>query len=214
MSTSPIDITASFAERRRLERLALWLAAGSLVWHLAEGVLSIAFGIAAESVALIGFGADSFIETAAGVIVVWRMTGRRVHDAHRERAELLASRAIGVTFMALAAYVTVHATWALVTGERPEASIGGIVLAAATLATMPPLAIAKQRVGRALDSCAATSEGAQNMICAYLSAGLLVGLGANAVLGWWWADPIVALAIAAVAVREGITAWRGTICAC
>ena len=123
-----------------------------------------------------------------------------------------AQKLIGASFILIAAYVAIEATRTLLVGDHPDPSWVGIGFATVTLATMPPLAAAKARVGERLGSSATKSEGRQNMLCAYLSAGLLVGLGANAVLGWWWADPAAALLIAAVAVREGREAWRGEAC--
>jgi divalent metal cation (Fe/Co/Zn/Cd) transporter len=119
---------------------------------------------------------------------------------------------IGVSFYVLAVYIAVEAVRTLAGGHHPDVSYVGIGLAAVTLVTMPPLALAKARVGERLGSSATKSEGRQNMVCAYLSAALLVGLGANAVAGWWWADPVTAFVIAAVAVREGREAWRGDAC--
>jgi divalent metal cation (Fe/Co/Zn/Cd) transporter len=138
--------------------------------------------------------------------VVWRFAAAR---ASSEVAERRAQRLIAISFYIIAAYVAVEAARALAGGDEPEASWVGIGLAAFTAATMPPLAIAKARLGARLNSSATRSEGRQNLLCAYLSLGLLAGLGANALLGWWWADPLTALAIAGVAVREGRDAWRG-----
>jgi divalent metal cation (Fe/Co/Zn/Cd) transporter len=171
--------------------------------------VALAAGIAAGSIALIGFGADSLVESLAGLIVIWRFAGVRTHS---EVAERRAQRLIGLSFYAVGAYVAFEAIRTLVGGSHPEASWVGIALAGVTLATMPPLAAAKARVGERLASSATKSEGRQNLLCAYLSVGLLVGLGANALFSWWWADPAVALLIAGVAVREGREAWRGEAC--
>ena len=187
-------------------RLLAWLGIG---WHVAEAAIAIAAGLAATSIALIGFGADSLIESVAGLIVVWRFAERRQDS---ERAEQRAQRLIGASFAVIGVYVGVEAVRALVVGTHPDASWVGIGLAAVTLLTMPLLAGAKARVGDELHSSATVSEGRQNLLCAYLSAGLLVGLGANALLGWWWADPVTALAIAGVALYEGREAWRGNAC--
>jgi divalent metal cation (Fe/Co/Zn/Cd) transporter len=194
---APVEDRAPLVRRAR--RLA-WLGVG---WHVAEAAIAILAGLAASSIALIGFGADSLIESVAGLIVLWRFA------SSSPTAERRAQQLIAISFYVLAAYVAVEATRALVGGDEPAASWVGIALAAFTAATMPPLAIAKARVGARLGSSATASEGRQNMLCAYLSLGLLVGLGANAALGWWWADPVTALAIALVAVREGRDAWRG-----
>lgn len=173
--------------------------------------MAIAAGVAAGSVALIGFGADSLIEGGAGLVVLWLMTGRRSASAGAERR---AQQLIAASFLLLAAYVGVEAVRDLAGGHHPDVSWVGVGLSAVTLATMPPLAAAKRRVGERLGSSATTSESRQTMLCAYLSAGLLVGLLANALAGWWWADPVVALGIGAVALREARSAWRGETCDC
>jgi divalent metal cation (Fe/Co/Zn/Cd) transporter len=195
--------------RPQLVRRAKFLARLGLGWHAIEAAVAIGAGLAASSVALIGFGADSVVESAAGVVVLWRFGGER-HSS--EAAEQRAYRLIGVSFWVIAAYIGVEAVGQLIAGVHPEASWIGIGLAAVTLATMPPLAIAKGRVAERLGSAATRAEGRQNMLCAYLSGALLLGLGANALVGWWWADPITALLIAVVAVREGREAWRGESC--
>jgi divalent metal cation (Fe/Co/Zn/Cd) transporter len=195
--------------RPQLVRRAKFLARLGLGWHAIEAAVAIGAGLAASSVALIGFGADSVVESAAGVVVLWRFGGER-HSS--EAAEQRAYRLIGVSFWVIAAYIGVEAVRQLMAGVHPEASWIGIGLAAVTLATMPPLAIAKDRVAERLASAATRAEGRQNMLCAYLSGALLLGLGANALVGWWWADPITALLIAVVAVREGREAWRGESC--
>lgn len=165
-------------------------------------------GIAAGSIALIAFGIDSLIEVLAGSVIVWLFSGGRGESAAAERR---AQQIIGATFFALAGYVVVESVRSL-TGSHPDASWVGISLAAVTAPMMPLLARAKRRAGRALASRATESEAAQNMVCAYLSVALLVGLGANAVLGWWWADPLAGLVIAGVAIREGRDAWGGEAC--
>ncbi|MDP9255794.1 MAG: hypothetical protein M3Q31_04480, partial [Actinomycetota bacterium] len=190
----------SVADRARLTRRTRALAWAGIGWHVLECAIAVAAGLAASSIALIGFGIDSAIESAAGLVVVWLFASRRAGSAVAERR---AQRLIAGSFFALAAYVAVEALRSLAAGTEPSASWVGIGLAAVTAPTMPVLARYKRRLGRQLGSHATVSEGAQTMLCAYLSVGLLVGLGANAVLGWWWADPLCALAIAAVAVREG-----------
>jgi divalent metal cation (Fe/Co/Zn/Cd) transporter len=208
------EIVLGLQDRELWERRARRLAWVSLLWHVAEGLLAVGLGLAAGSVALVAFGADSFIEATAGGVVLWRLTGSRRKEAHRRVAERRAARLIAVTFYLLAAYIVVQATYALVTATKAEPSPRGIALAVVTLIAMPPLAIAKQRIGHRIRSCATRSEGTQNMLCAYLSAALLVGLGVNAFLGWWWADPVIAVVIGAVAVREGRSSWRGDIECC
>jgi divalent metal cation (Fe/Co/Zn/Cd) transporter len=196
-------------ERARLERRARLLAWGGIGWHFAEFAIALIAGIAAGSIALIGFGADSLIEAAAGFVVVWLFTGRRLgtDDAERRAQQLIAA-----SFFVLAAYVGVEATRTLVIADRPATSWVGVGLAAFTAPTMPVLALVKRRIGRELNSSATVKEGAQNMVCAYLSVALLFGLLLNALAGWWWADPAAALVIAAVAAREGRESWRGEGC--
>ena len=196
-------------ERERLVRRAKLLAWLGVGWHGVEAAIAVGAGLVAGSIAHIGFGADSLIESVAAIILLWRFSAAR---ASSESAERLAQKLIGLSFYVIAAYVGFEAMRSLLTGERPEASWIGIGLAAFTLVTMPPLAIAKARVGEKLGSSATRSEGQQNMLCAYLSAALLVGLGANALFGLWWADPITALLIAGVAVKEGRESWRGESC--
>ncbi len=196
-------------DRVRLVRRARLLAWGGIAWHFVEFGVAVGAGIAASSIALIGFGFDSLIESVAGFILLWRFAGGRTES---EPAERRAQQLIAVSFFVLAAYVGAEALRTLIGGHHPETSWVGIGLAALTAPTMPLLAAAKRRVGNALGSSATVSEGAQNMVCAYLSLALLVGLGANALAGWWWADPAAALVIAAVAAREGRESWRGKGC--
>jgi divalent metal cation (Fe/Co/Zn/Cd) transporter len=198
------------AERARLQRRARRLAWGGNVWHLAEFAIAVGAGIAASSIALVGFGIDSLIEVLAGSVVVWLFTGRRLHSASAERR---AQQVIAASFLLLAAYVTVESVRTLTGADHPRTSWAGIGLALVTAPTMPLLARAKRNVGSRLGSAATVAEGSQNLLCAYLSIALLAGLGANALLGWWWADPVAGLAIAAVAVREGLASWRGQGCA-
>jgi divalent metal cation (Fe/Co/Zn/Cd) transporter len=199
------------AERRALLLRARLLTRVGLAWHVIEAGVAIGAGIIAGSVALVGFGADSVIEAAAGLVVLWLVTGSRLSS---HRAERRAQQLIAVSFLLLAAYVAIESARDLVAGHHPAASWVGVGLSAVTLMTMPPLAAAKQRVAMALGSSAAASESRQTMLCAYLSATLLVGLLANAVGGWWWADPAVALLIGVVALREARDAWRGDCCSC
>jgi divalent metal cation (Fe/Co/Zn/Cd) transporter len=180
-------------------------------WHALEFGVAVGAGVAASSIALIGFGFDSLIEAIAGSIIIWRFGARR---SSSERAERRAQQFVAASFFVLAAYVGVESVRTLLGSGRPGASWLGIGLAAITAPTMPLLARAKRRVGHALASSATVGEAEQNMICAYLSIALLLGLGLNAVIGWWWADPAAALLIAHVATREGVESWRGAHCAC
>jgi divalent metal cation (Fe/Co/Zn/Cd) transporter len=212
MSTQPIQLgrrPQNTGERERLVRRAKQLAWLGVGWHGVEAAIAIGAGLVAGSIALIGFGADSLIESFAGFILLWRFAASR---ATSEDAERWAQKLIAISFYVIGAYVGFEAVRSLLVGDHPEASWVGIGLAAITLVTMPPLAIAKGRIGEKLGSSATKSEGQQNMLCAYLSAALLVGLGANALFGLWWADPVTALVIAGVAVKEGHESWRGDSC--
>ncbi len=199
-------------ERAALQRRARWLAIGGNAWHVVEFAIAVAAGVAAGSIALVAFGLDSLIEVAAGTVIVWLFTGRRLSDP--ARAERRAQQLIAFSFFLLAGYVAVESGRTLLGGQHPDTSWVGIGLAAITAPTMPLLARAKRRIGERLGSSATVSEGQQNMVCAYLSVALLVGLGANALLGWWWADPTAALVIATVAAREGRESWKGESCGC
>jgi divalent metal cation (Fe/Co/Zn/Cd) transporter len=211
LSITTIHDGPSPGERERLVGRARLLARVGLAWHAVEAGVAIGAGVVAGSVALVGFGADSLIEAAAGGVVLWLMAGTRSASRTAERR---AQQLIAASFVVLAAYVGVEAVRELVAGHHPDVSWVGIGLSVVTLATMPALAGAKRRVGEQLGSPATASESRQTMLCAYLSAALLVGLTANAVAGWWWADPAVGLVIVAVAMREARDAWRGESCAC
>ena len=176
-----------------------------------EGAVGITAALIAGSVALLGFGLDSVIEGLASVIVIWRFTGsRRVSEGAEPRAQKL----VAASFFLLAPYIAQDAIRTLVSAEHPSISWVGVGLSVSSIVIMPLLGRAKQRVGRQLGSAATAGEGAQNLLCAYLAAGVLAGLVANALVGWWWVDPVIALAIAALAVREGREAWEGEGCAC
>jgi divalent metal cation (Fe/Co/Zn/Cd) transporter len=198
-------------ERERLARRARLLAWGGNAWHLLEFAIAVAAGIAAGSIALLGFGFDSLIEGLAGFVIIWLFTGSRLVS---ETAERRAQQLIAASYFVLAVYVGVESVRTLLGGNHPDASWVGIGLAAVTAPTMPLLARAKRRVGHSLASSATVGEAQQNMICAYLSVALLIGLGLNAAFGWWWADPVAALVIAGVAAREGVESWRGEHCDC
>lgn len=195
------------ADRARLGRRAQLLAAGSVSYNLVEAVIAVGAGLAAGSVALVGFGLDSVVEVSSGLIILWQFR----HAVPEER-EKQALRLMARSFFALAAYVTFESVRALMTEHEPESSPVGISLAAASLVIMPFLSWAQRRTGRQLGSDAVVADSTQTLLCTYLSAVLLVGLVLNATLGWSWADPLAGLVIAAVAVREGREAWRGEGC--
>ena len=198
--------SAEWLRAARQARLLSWL---SLVWMGAEGAIAITAGILAGSIALIGFGIDSAIEGFASIIIVWRFTGwRLLSHAAEERAQ----RLVAVQFFLLAPYVSIEAVHKLVTGEHASTSWLGIALTASSVIGMPLLGIAKRRLADKLGSRATRGEGTQNLLCAYLAAAVLIGLLGNTLFGLWWLDPVAALVIAGVAVREGLETWRGEGC--
>jgi divalent metal cation (Fe/Co/Zn/Cd) transporter len=205
---APLPVRGS-AERRQLERRARQLAWLGVGYHVLEAAIALGAGIAASSIALVGFGADSLIEALAGLVVLWLFTGARLgsHAAERRAQQLVA-----VSFFVLAAYIGVESLRSLTGAHEPDTSWLGIALAAFTAVSMPLLAGAKRGVARRLNSAAAVKEASQTQLCAYLSIALLVGLGANAAFGLWWMDPVAALFIAGVAFREALESWRGEAC--
>jgi divalent metal cation (Fe/Co/Zn/Cd) transporter len=194
--------------RVALVRRGLRLNYATLGYNSLEGLIAIGAGLAAGSIALVGFGLDSLIEVSASVAALWRLYSDRDED-RRIRAERITLRIIGALFLALAAYVAADAGQALYTGSAPEESVVGIVLAAVSLGVMPLLARAKRRVALGMGSGALVAEAQQTVFCTYLSAILLVGLVLNAVLGWWWADPAAAIAMVPIIAKEGIDGLRG-----
>lgn len=207
MASSP---RTSPVRREVLARRVRLLVAATITYNVMEAVVAITAGTMASSTALIGFGLDSVIEVSSAAAVAWQFSARE--HALREAREKRALRIIAFSFFALAAYVTVDAVRALAGTGEAETSVPGIVLAALSLLIMPFLSLAQRRTGRALGSASAVADSRQTLLCTYLSAVLLAGLLVNATLGWSWADPIAALVIAAVAVKEGREAWRGDAC--
>ncbi|MFC5291049.1 cation transporter [Actinokineospora guangxiensis] len=195
------------ARRAVLTRRVRLLVAATITYNVVEAVVALTAGTIASSTALIGFGLDSVIEVASAAAVAWQFSG--ADPRARERAAL---RVIALSFFALAAFVTVESVRALLGAEEAQHSTVGIVLAAVSLVVMPFLSAAQRRAGRELGSASAVADSHQTLLCTYLSAVLLVGLLLNSAFGWHWADPVAALVIAAVAVREGRTAWRGEHC--
>ena len=190
----------------RYKERAVRLAWATIVWNVVEAVVAIAAGAAASSIALIGFGLDSTVEVMSAVVIVWQFRGL-AEDRERRALKLIA-----MSFFALAAYVGVQAIIDLLRRSEPKSSTVGIGLAIASLSVMPILARAKRRNGNAMGSATVVADSNQTKLCAYLSAILLAGLILNATAGWWWADPLAALAIAGLAVNEGREAWRGETC--
>jgi divalent metal cation (Fe/Co/Zn/Cd) transporter len=193
-----------------LTRRVRLLVAVTIGYNLIEAGVALTAGAAASSTALIGFGFDSLIEVSSAAALAWQFAGRDA--ATREAREHLALRLISCSFFALAAYVGVDAVRSLAGPSSAEHSGVGLVLAAVSLAVMPLLSYAQRRTGRELGSTSAVADSKQTLLCTYLSAVLLVGLGLNSLWGWSWADPVAALVIGAVAVKEGRNAWRGEGC--
>lgn len=195
-------------------RIGLWLVAATLAYNGVEAVIALASGAAADSIALVGFGLDSGIEVAAAAVLLWRLAlETRGVDAERlERAERRVRRFVGATFLALALYVSAQAGWVLWTRDVPGASLVGIALAGASLVVMPLVAWGKLRAAREIGSAALRAEAKETLACSYLSFALLLGLVANAAAGWWWADPVAALAMVPWLLREGMEGIRGEAC--
>ena len=195
--------------RAVLNQRSLLLAYATAGYNLLEGVIAVAAGAAASSAALIGFGLDSFIEVSSALIVIWQFRSRLPEAREQQALKLIA-----LSFFVLAVWITIDAVRHLIGAQEAQPSTVGIALAAASVIVMPMLVWAKRRTGRELGSATVVADSVQTLLCTYLSAVLLVGLLLNTALGWSWADPVAALAIAAVAIREGIEAWRGDSCGC
>ena len=198
-----VDAMVGGATLRTRARQLAW---ATVVWNVVEALVAISAGTVAGSAALIGFGLDSTIEVASALVIIWQFAGV---DEEREQRAL---RLIALSFFALASYVSIRAVLDLSGANEADTSTVGIALAIASLIVMPVLAVVKRRTGRQLGSTTVTADSQQTVLCTYLSAVLLVGLVLNATIGWWWADPVAALIIAALATREGIEAWNGDSC--
>ena len=209
LTVLPTPRAARPPEWHEAARKARWLSWLSVAWMGAEGLIALVAGIAAGSIALISFGLDSFIEGFASLVIVWRFTGSRLLS---HAAEGRAQKLVAIQFFLLAPYVALEALHKLWTAEEPPTSWLGIALVTSSLVGMPFLGIAKRRLADRLGSVATRGEGTQNLLCAYLAAAVLIGLLGNALLGLWWLDPVAALVVAAVAVREGRQSWRGEGC--
>jgi divalent metal cation (Fe/Co/Zn/Cd) transporter len=209
MSTDTSVTALAATDRARFGRRAQRLARASVTYNLVEAGVAIAAGIVAGSVALVGFGLDSVVEVSSALVILWQFRHQRPETRERQ-----ALRLIGVSFFALAAYITVESVRSLLGSAEANSSTVGIVLTALSLVVMPFLSWAQRRTGRALGSASVVADSKETMLCTALSGVVLVGLVLNSGLGWWWADPLAALVIAAVAVREGMQAWRGEACGC
>jgi cation diffusion facilitator family transporter len=191
--------------RERLQRRGIWLEWFTVTWNVAEALVAITAGVAAGSIALIGFGIDSGIEVVAASALLWRFTRAKADASEEEHsdAERRALYVVSATFFALALYIAFEAIQALISREEPDSSTVGLVLAAVSLAVMPTLAYAKQRTAGALGSRALQADAMETWVCAYLSLALLVGVGLHVAAGWWWADPVAALAMLPVILWQG-----------
>lgn len=202
MSLTPTD-----ARRTQLVRRVRFLVIFTITYNLIEAVVALAAGTVANSSALLAFGLDSVIEVSSAAAVAWQFSG-----GNHEARERIALRIIAISFFGLAAFVIFEAGSTLISGHEPEHSLVGIVLATLSLLVMPIVSLVQRRSGLSLGSQSVVADSKQTLLCTYMSAALLVGLLANALLGWWWADPLAGLVIAFLAIREGIGAWRGEVC--
>jgi divalent metal cation (Fe/Co/Zn/Cd) transporter len=203
-------VTSDAMQLKTDTRWALGLVAATLGYNCAEAVLSIVAGLIAGSIALVGFGFDSTIEVSAGVVVLLHLMRRSEEDSPWEQRT---AQFVGITFVLLAVYVGYEAVRDLIAAEAPDVSYLGIAIATASLLVMPAMSVAKHRLAHRIGSRALEAESRETLVCSYLSGALLLGLGANALLGWWWADPIAALVIVAVLAREGWEAFtRRELC--
>ena len=205
---SLLTARSAAAGSRLLAISLLWLTAA---WNVVEGIVAVTSGVLARSVALVGFGLDSFIEVTAALILLWRL-GLPDHDERAEGRERAAHRVVGATFIALSVYVAAQAAYAVAVGEEPDESRVGLVLSVLSLAVMPVLGLVKRRNAQRLHSRALIAESTETLVCSYLSVTLFIGLGANAAFGWWWADIVAALAMAPWIVKEGLEGLRGAGC--
>src|SRR5882672_1211061 len=205
-------MAVNVTQRERDLRRGISLEYLTVGWNILEGAVAILSGIIAGSVALVGFGIDSAIESSSGTVLLWRLHAER-KGQDVERLENQALKLVGIGFFLLAIYVAVDAIRTLIAKEAPQRSLVGIVLSVASLIVMPLLAKAKRRTASELSSAALHADSRQTSICAYLSAILLGGLLLNAALGWWWADPVAALAMVPIIVKEGREALKGETCA-
>jgi divalent metal cation (Fe/Co/Zn/Cd) transporter len=204
--------SVALRNRVRLVRHGRWLEYFTIAYNSAEGLISIIAGWLAGSVSLVGFGLDSIIEVTSGAAVLWRLH-HDFNESRREAMERITLRIVGWCFIALAVYVAVDSGWSLLQQQKPERSIPGIAVAAVSVVVMPLLARAKRRVAEGIESAAMRADSRQTDFCTYLSAILLGGLLLNAVLGWWWADPVAGLVMAPIIGKEGMDGIRGKSCA-
>ena len=205
------SIRISGPTRAELIKRGRYLEYFTIGYNSLEGLIAVGAGVLASSIALVGFGFDSLIEVTSGAVLLWRLYAD-VDEARRERVEAISLRLVGICFIVLALYVTQDSIWSLLKRAAPDESLTGIILAAVSLIVMPLLVRAKRKVARKINSGALMADSKQTELCTYLSAILLVGLLLNALLGWWWADPVAALIMVPIIAKEGIEALRGETC--
>jgi divalent metal cation (Fe/Co/Zn/Cd) transporter len=197
------------AQRQKSLQKGLWFEYFTVGYNLLEAVVAVLLGLGAGSIALVGFGLDSLLESSSGGILIWRLKAEATGGKTAEEVERRAVRLVALAFFALALYVGIRSLVALISQSEPEESLPGIILAVVSLIVMPLLAWGKKRVAKQLDSRALEADAIQTLVCVWLSVFLLVGLGANALLGWWWADPLAGVGIAVYAAKEGWELWSG-----
>ena len=205
------EVTLQSGNRADLVRRGRYLEYFTIGYNSLEGLIAVAAGLLAGSIALVGFGFDSLIEVTSGAVLLWRLHAD-LDEERRERIEAISLRIVGACFVLLAIYVSYDSVKSLIWREAPQESIVGIVLAAVSLIVMPLLVRAKRKVARGIKSAALMADSKQTELCTYLSAILLGGLLLNALFGWWWADPAAALVMVPIIVKEGIEGLRGETC--
>ena len=205
------DVLNPESKRAAAVRRGRYLEYFTIGYNSLEGLIAVVAGLIAGSIALVGFGFDSLIEVTSGAVLLWRLHAD-VNEGRRERVEAISLRIVGACFVFLAIYVSYDSVHSLIRREAPDESLVGIFLAAVSLIVMPLLVRAKRRVARAIKSRALIADSKQTELCTYLSAILLGGLLLNALLGWWWADPVAALVMVPIITKEGIEALRGDTC--
>jgi divalent metal cation (Fe/Co/Zn/Cd) transporter len=205
------EVTLQSRNRADLVRRGRYLEYFTIGYNSLEGLIAVAAGLLAGSIALVGFGFDSLIEVTSGAVLLWRLHAD-LDEERRERVEAISLRIVGACFVLLAIYVSFDSVKSLIRREAPQESIVGIVLAAVSLIVMPLLVRAKRKVARGINSAALMADSKQTELCTYLSAILLGGLLLNALLGWWWADPVAALVMVPIIVKEGFEGLRGRTC--
>ena len=206
-----VDVTPQSRNRADLVRRGRYLEYFTIGYNTLEGLIAVAAGLLAGSIALVGFGFDSLIEVTSGAVLLWRLHAD-LDEERRERVEAISLKIVGACFVLLAIYVSYDSVKSLIRREAPQESIVGIILAAASLIVMPLLVRAKRKVARGIESAALMADSKQTELCTYLSAILLAGLLLNALFGWWWADPVAALVMVPIIVKEGIEGLRGETC--